>query len=202
MVRAEALAALVSTARFYVIHRSRTPSVRPSENPSMNILQRIRGAVGTTLTWAAAWGLFGLAFRLVWPIEWTGMPSLSMLAASATSWLIPGAIAGLTFSLFLRAQPKRRLEDLTIKRMAVLGAVGGVAVPLLVGAGWLLATERSLSWMLQPLAQWAIAGAACAAGSLSVARRALTTKKTSELSAADQAADAVFTAHNRYGLPW
>jgi hypothetical protein len=140
-------------------------------------------------------------FRLVWPIEWTGMPSMEMLASSATSWLVPGAVAGLSFSLFLGTQSKRRLEDLTIGRMAMLGAVGGVAAPLLAGAGWILTTERSMIWMLQPLTQWAIAGAVCAAGSLTVARRAVMPKKVNELSADDSIADIVLTERDRYGLP-
>ena len=167
----------------------------------MNILSRLRGAVGMTLTWTAAWAVFGVVFRLVWPFEWTGMPSLAMLASSATSWLVPGAVAGLSFSLFLGTQSKRRLEDLSVGRMAMLGVVGGVAVPLLVGAGWALTTERSVSWMLQPLAQWAITGAVCAAGSLTIARRALMPNRAVELPAADLTTDIVLTEHDRYGLP-
>ena len=166
----------------------------------MSILSRLRGAIGMTVTWTAAWAVFGVLFRLVWPYEWTGMPSLAMLASSAASWLIPGAVAGLSFSLFLGTQSKHRLEDLARGRMTVLGAVGGIAVPLLVGAGSMLTSDRSMSWMLQPLAQWAIAGAACAAGSLSVARRAVAARETGELLAAELTTDIGLAERDGYEL--
>ena len=139
----------------------------------MSILNRVRGAVGVTVTWTLAWAIFGVLFRLIWPYEYTGMPSLYMLASSAVAWLVPGVIAGLSFSLFLTAQSKRRLEEISPLRMGVLGLAGGIAFPLFVAAGWLVTSDRSLGWLLQPLAQWAVAGTVSAIGSLALAKRAL-----------------------------
>ena len=123
--------------------------------------RRVRGAIGIGLTWAAAWFAAGALPRWVFGIN-----------ADAPFPLVFGVfgfLAGVAFSgVLLLTERRRGFEAATLWRFAAWGAVGGVALAAIfagaVSLGW-----RNLI-VVAPL--FAIASAVCAAGSLTLARRA------------------------------
>ncbi len=125
-------------------------------------LRRIRGAIGMGLTWAAALSAVGLVPRWVFGVQ-TDVPIGLVFG-------VFGFIAGVTFSAILvLAEGRRSFDQMSIRRFAGWGAIGG----LLLSALW--ASAVSLRWgeVLAIAPTFALACAACAAGSLAVARRAV-----------------------------
>jgi len=126
------------------------------------LLRKIRGIVGTGLTWAGAWIGLGAVLGVV-----AGFPLTSVFRL-ALSNSIGGFIAGASFALILSvAERKRTLDDLSLRRVALWGAVGGVVVtsiPLLFGT--------PLAFLLGPLLINGGIGASLASGSVVMARRA------------------------------
>jgi len=124
-------------------------------------LRRVRGAVGMGLTWAFAWFAAGIALLLVVGPHAADVPF-------PIGFAMFGFLAGATFSTVLGiTEGRRRFEQLSIPRFALWGAVGGV---LLSVAFVLLAdVGRGALVVLAPV--FALASAASAAGSLTLARR-------------------------------
>ena len=125
-------------------------------------LRRIRGAIGMGLTWALAW--FG-----------AGMVLLLIIGPDAADVPFPlgfgmfGFFAGVMFSSVLGlVEGRRRFDQMSLPRFAGWGAVGGLLLSTIfvlvsdVGGGVLL--------VLGPV--FALSSAACAAGSLALARMA------------------------------
>jgi hypothetical protein len=124
-------------------------------------LQRIRGAIGIGVTWAAAWFAAGVVPRWVFGIN-TDAPLPLVFG-------LFGLIAGLVFSAVLMMTERRRsFEQMSLPRFAGWGAMGGLLLSAFV------AMAGSLGWgdalVLAPTL--AIASAVCATGSLAIAKRA------------------------------
>ena len=123
--------------------------------------RRIRGAIGMGVLWAVALGVVGGVPRWVLGIE-TDAPIPLLFG-------VFGFLAGITFSALLTlTERRRRFDQLSLPRFAGWGAVGG----LLLAGLW--ARVASLGWgdVLAIAPTFAIACAACASGSLALARRA------------------------------
>ena len=137
-------------------------------------LQRIRGAVGTALTWAVAWFGVGTIFFSFWVF---GAPpagfGLAAVVAGAGMFAILGFIGGAIFSTVLGVtEGRRRFDQMSLPRFAGWGAVGGLLLSALV-----LSTGGSGGTF--PILGQVILGsvvtllsAGSAAGSLALARRA------------------------------
>ena len=134
-----------------------------------NLLRKLRGILGTGLTWAVGWAG-------VWAGLWvvTGN-SLGRMLGAATNGAVLGLIAGGTFALILSVvERKRTLHDLSLKRVALWGGIGGMALLL---AFLPTALEFSaifggfLTSYVVPLALNGLLGAGSAAGSVALARR-------------------------------
>jgi len=127
--------------------------------------RRIRGALGMGLTWAAAWFGAGILLARV-PGFYSDLPFALLFAPL-------GFISGIMFSGILVAiEGRRRFDRMSLPRFAGWGALSGL---LLSGIFVVDAALRGQSvWgellVLGPVL--AGASAACAAGSLAVARRA------------------------------
>ena len=124
-------------------------------------LRRVRGTIGTGLTWAAAWSAAGLVPRWVF--------GFNADAPFPIIFGVLGFIAGITFSaLLVLAERRRRFDQMSLPRFAGWGATGG----LLLSA--LFAKAASLGWgdVLAIAPTFALASAVCASGSLALARRA------------------------------
>lgn len=112
----------------------------------MRLLRKLRGALGTGLTWAVAWAglgaVHGFLVGVFNPRYWTlGNPILD----TSFGYAVAGLVAGTGFSLLLASLGRRAtLERLSRGRVALWGAVGGALVPVLVhvtrgltsSAGW------------------------------------------------------------------
>jgi hypothetical protein len=123
-------------------------------------LRRIRGAIGMGITWGVAWLGAGLVLLLI-----VGPNAADVPFPLFFGFL--GFLAGLLFSGVLGlVERRRRFEEMSLPRFAGWGAAGGfllsVAMSALLGWGAFPA--------LGPLL--AVSGAACAAGSLALARKA------------------------------
>jgi len=125
-------------------------------------MRRIRGAFGMGLTWALAWFAAGMALLLVVGPDAADVPfplGFGML----------GFFAGATFSGVLGlVDGRRRFDQLSIPRFAGWGAVGG----LLFSGIFVLAAGLGVGVLVVLPPVFALSSAACAAGSLALARKA------------------------------
>lgn len=131
-------------------------------------MKRVRGAVGMGVTWALAWApvavLIGLAVD----------PDGSMDEMWPAIGAYPGFLGGVVFSVVLAiAARRRRLDELSLPRVAAWGALAGFvvgALPFMIGES----ASEIPAWMLAVIVIGSITGlsAASAAGSLALARRA------------------------------
>ena len=123
--------------------------------------RRIRGAIGMGVTWAVAWSAVGLVPR--WLLGYNPDAPFPIIFG------VLGFAAGIIFSAVLALTERRRpFDQMSLPRFAGWGAVGG----LLLSA--LFARAASLGWgdVLAVVPTFALASAACASGSLALARRA------------------------------
>lgn len=131
----------------------------------MKIWRRLRAAVGMGLAWGLAWLGAGLVLLVIVGPGAADVPFPVGFGAL-------GFLAGALFSLVLSVgEAGRRFEDMSVRRFAGWGAVGGVlfsvlfvAVTSLVGAASLVDDLVYLG----PL--FAAAGATSAGGALAIAR--------------------------------
>ena len=130
-------------------------------------LRRIRGAIGMGLTWAIAWFGAGLILLLIVGVGAADVPF-------PVGFGLLGFLAGVTFSGVLGVvEGRRRFDQLSLRRFAGWGAVGGLLLSVIFVLGVALAGDTTLLnnlVFLGPLV--AVAGAGCAAGSLALARMA------------------------------
>ena len=145
-------------------------------------LRRIRGVFGMGLSWAAGWALFGLligvASNLLPFLPWHYV--FEIFDAPLPALAIPGFVGGALFSTVLGvAGRRRRFGELSLPRIAALGAVGGLLLSLvpaaMVTVGLASFREGALGlWQLTAVVSGPLAllGAASASGSLLLARRA------------------------------
>jgi len=136
----------------------------------MSLLRRIRSALLLGAVWGLVWApagvLHGLAIRAPFdvPLSWR----LTVLGI----WTTIGFLSGCVFALLLAAAERHRaLEELSPRRIALWGALGGWTFPLLaslvvVSMGDFVTADGYTMLALMPGL-----GAASAAGTLWLARR-------------------------------
>lgn len=125
-------------------------------------LRHIRGAIGMGVTWAAA--LFVVGFVPRWVFGFNADLPFPILFGAL------GFIAGVIFSgLLVLTEGRRRFDEMSLPRFAAWGATGGLLLSALFVRG------AALGWgeVLAISTTFAAASAACAAGSLAIARRAV-----------------------------
>jgi hypothetical protein len=124
-------------------------------------LRRARGVIGIGVTWAVAWGLVGSLPR--WLFGFNTDAPLPLIFG------VLGFFAGVLFSgLLMLTEGRRGFEQLTLPRFAAWGGVGGV----LLSAIFTRAASLGVGDVLAIVPIFAVACAACASGSLALARRA------------------------------
>lgn len=133
-------------------------------------VRRIRGALGTAMTWAFAW----LPFGALWGVgDWLLFPDATPLSylvvASAALFGGVGFVGGVIFSTVLnRFEGSRRFDQLTNPRFVGWGVLGGVLLSALLllsnGVGQLSLADIATLVVLPLL------GAGSAAGSLMLPR--------------------------------
>jgi hypothetical protein len=144
--------------------------------------RRVRGAIGTGLTWAVAWGiagvLIGVASVLVPHRMWDVF--LRVFDAPLPALAVPGFVGGVLFSVVLGVAGRhRRFDELSLPRFAAWGAVGGLLlslVPVAMVAVGLATLAPGGTGLWRPVAviggPFMLLGALSAGGSLLLARRA------------------------------
>lgn len=126
-----------------------------------NLLRRVRGAIGMGIIWGVAWSAVGILPRWVFGINFD--------APFPIIFGVLGFLAGVTFSLVLAlTEGRRRFEQMSLPRFATWGAIGGIALSALFSR----AASLGLGDVLVIVPTFALASAACATGSLALARRA------------------------------
>jgi hypothetical protein len=151
---------------------------------SSNRFRVLRAVLRNAVLWGAAWAaVMGAFFAVVVlvdpspglesPVDRVGT-ALLVGIRWAVRFGLAGAVAGTAFSLAVRLGFRgRRLADISPLRFAMLGAVvGGVGVPLYLQAMNVLFGDGPIPWRLVMAPGAAVLGAAAAAGSILVARRA------------------------------
>lgn len=142
----------------------------------MSLARRIRGLVGTALTWGVIGALIGIpAFIVVmrpWPlsaVRWERFIRLfSMWEVAAFAW---GAAGGLAFALaFIALERSRRLSQLSLTRVAVWGALAGAVLPAILVGRQLVGSNPAYYGAI--IAAGALGGAIWARIALAIARRA------------------------------
>lgn len=125
------------------------------------LLRRVRGAIGMGVTWALAWASVGFVPR--WILGMEGDLPFPILFFGL------GFIAGVAFSgLLVLTEGRRRLDQMSLPRMASWGAVVGLGMGFLFVRG----VSYSLGALIAIPATLAAASALCASGTLALARRA------------------------------
>lgn len=103
-------------------------------------LKRIRGAVGTALTWAAGWSVVGAIFWAVTVVlggELTMAGFVVSGSVVAASFATAGFIGGAIFSTVLGlVEGRHRFDQMSLPRFAAWGALGGLLLSLfLIASG-------------------------------------------------------------------
>ena len=125
------------------------------------LARRIRGAIGMGLTWGVAWSAVGLVPR--WVLGFNPDAPFPIIFG------LLGFLAGVTFSAILAlTDGRRRFDQMSLPRFAGWGAAGG----LLLGGLFARAASLDVGDVLVIVPVFALASAACASGSLTLARRA------------------------------
>lgn len=133
------------------------------------LLRKLRGIVGTGLTWAVG---FGVAY--VGLFAGFGFPYGNLFEAGVNG-VILGFCAGGSFATILSiAERRRTLDQLSVRRVAAWGAIGGMALlllftPLVFGSGRPIGDVLT-SYLVQ-LSFMGILGAGFSTGSVALARR-------------------------------
>ena len=137
----------------------------------MNWLRRIRGAIGMGLTWGAAWFGGGMVILLGMLVT-TGTTGADVPYPIGFGAL--GFVAGVTFSGVLGlVAGRRRFDEISLPRFTALGAGGGFLFAVLFVVLVTLVDDPTFLSNLVVLGPvFAAAGAGCAAGALTLARRA------------------------------
>ena len=147
----------------------------------MRALRWLRGMAGTMLVWALAWAVAGAGFGAVhasW-FHWTrhgSFPNQEWLTRSTVGggvfFAILGAMTAVVFGVALSLLERRRsVEDLPVRRVAAVGALCGMAHPLLSTVLAYALEGLVLDGIAFSLVLTALLGGGCAAGTLALARR-------------------------------
>lgn len=144
------------------------------------VIRIARGIIGTALVWgvvflpvALALGLYrAFSLNVDVPISFSVRIQAAVVATLVyTTW---GALSGAAFGVVLALAERRRgFEELSSRRIAWWGALGAGSLPTVLSL-WILSSEHA--WAFWPSAAALVGisaglGAACAGGTLALARR-------------------------------
>jgi hypothetical protein len=128
-------------------------------------LRRLRGIIGTGLTWAVGFAGVQVVLNLLLGAPVGYIPSLALNGA------VGGFLAGGVFAVILSiAERRRALEDLSLRRVALWGGIGA-GLLLLVPMPFLLSAGVPVGPVLVSLGLASLIGAGFASGSVALARR-------------------------------
>jgi len=127
------------------------------------LLRRLRGIIGTGLIWAAGWAGLYVVTSLVKVGFGVRIPGdlLPLLVEGALHAGGDGFLGGSAFGVILSfLERHKRLEDLSVRRIALWGGLGGLAIAVILGPAY-----------LSPLIFYVLMGVGSAATTVGLARR-------------------------------
>ena len=138
--------------------------------------------MGITVLWAALWLPLGIGLG-VWRYlaapfsdemidgQLPRLPAFPIISGIAILWMLWGAISGFLFATILSGAERRRaVQELSIVRVSVWGALGAASLPS-VAVVQIARQEGWSWWLLVPLIVAFAVGASCAALTALAARR-------------------------------
>ena len=135
------------------------------------LLQRIRGAIGIGLTWAAGWAPIGAVAGWI-TASLLHFPMGTVITNYAVTFGVLGFLGGTIFSTVLSlAEGRRSFDQLSLPRFAAWGAMGGLVLGGLSAAAGLLGAGFTILGAVI-IGGSALLGAGSAAGMLVIARAA------------------------------
>lgn len=140
----------------------------------MGFLRKLRGIAVTALTWAVVWVPVSLIPLGLGSLLGAAVP-LRLFVAFAISQAVMGAICGATFASILAIAGRRKSFDtLSLPWIAACGAAGAMLLPVIGRAVFVGTSDVSfpLVAMASTVVTNGLLGAALAAATLSIARRA------------------------------
>lgn len=148
----------------------------------MLFMRRLRGIVVTAITWAIPWSVLGAGAAVAVELLWRSPEHRELFGAGYTWGLflvglrlfgIVGAVSGALFAAGVALGERRfTFGSLRTGRVLLWGALGGAAIPLLVGVGSLISGAPGMLRQLTISGIGACLGAGCAWATLALARRA------------------------------
>ena len=141
----------------------------------MNVIRVLRGVLGTAAAWSLAWIPLTLASWSVTAALFGNAPPLEYWGPMVIGAAIRGAISGAAFATVLAIAGRRRtFASLRLRDMALWGAVGGVVAPAVTLGAIAIMSSSAVPVLTIGLGLGfaSALGAASAAGTLWVARRA------------------------------
>lgn len=132
-------------------------------------LQRIRGAVGIGLTWAAGWAPVGALTGLV-TAAFLHFPLGILVPNFAIMFGVLGFFGGAIFSTVLGlADGRRSFDQLSFRRFVAWGALGGFVLGAIAATGGILGAGLTVFGVVITVTS-TLLGAGSAAGTLAIAR--------------------------------
>ena len=138
------------------------------------LARRLRGLLGVGLTWGALWSVIGagvwLVIQIVSPEVWAGTYSISEWTLGIGLY---GLVSGVGFgSLLSLGEARKTVLGISLRRAAIWGVLGAVAVPLLFGALGMFEAGTTTADVLEAILLTGFLGGTFAPASIALARRA------------------------------
>lgn len=138
------------------------------------ILRKLRGLAGVGITWGVAWATIGAGvgylLGLASPEIWTWSNPIAEWALGIGLY---GFVSGVGFGgLLSLREGAKTIRELSMSRIAVWGALGAVAVPLLFGALGTFGAGTTVADVVGAMLVTGGLGALSAPGSIAIARQA------------------------------
>ncbi len=138
------------------------------------LFRTLRGLTGVGLTWGAFWGVvgagIGAAIGFLSPDAWIWGNPIAEWAMGIGAY---GFVSGVGFGgLISLGEGARTLRELSLKRVALWGALGSVAVPLVFGALGMFGAGTTLLDIMGAMLVTGGLGALSAPASVAAAQRA------------------------------
>jgi hypothetical protein len=138
------------------------------------VLHKVRGMLGVGVTWGALWaGIgagIGVVIGLVRPEVWQWTNPVFEWAAGMGLY---GVVSGVGFGTLLTLREGRKtLSDLSLRRTALWGLLGGAVVPLLFGAAGMFPAGTTIMDIVGAIGVTGFLGGTFASASVAIAKRA------------------------------
>jgi len=140
----------------------------------MKLWKKLRGVAGFGLTWGTLWGGIGAVIGFVIGIV---RPEVWAITNPVIEWAIGmglyGMVSGMGFAGLLSiGEARKRIQELSLRRVALWGVLGSALVPLLFGALGTFEAGTTLADVIGAIMVTGLLGGTFAPGAVAAARHA------------------------------